>query len=124
MVTVIVQGGEPLGDCPTSWEEAEVWERKVNNLEEGEELKYKEGVNWSWDCGFKLDYDGGLVTVNSRFYPPKAHYGKTWDGTVSIYVLEKLVEQKSFDCKTLEQLRVQVEKYVKGVEKRILKCFK
>lgn len=27
-------------------------------------------VKWSWDCGLKLDYDGPILRVSSRFYPP------------------------------------------------------
>ena len=100
----IINGGNPLNDCPTDWEWAENWAEGAN--------KNSEGIDWNWDCGFKLDYDGPILRVSSRFYPPKTHYGKTWDGNVSIYLFDNEILKKEFDCPTLEDLKKEVESFV------------
>lgn len=106
--TIIMNGGNPFEGCPESWEEARSIQEKFNEGKEYGEPK------WEFDCGFKLDFDGPLVRVSSRFYPPKTHYGSTWDGTVTIFILDKEVEEKKFDCPTLDELKTQVEEYVKS----------
>ena len=111
---IVINGGEPLEGCPKSWDEAHKWEKQVNGNKE-EILD----VVWKYDCGFKLDYDGGLLYISSRFYPPKEHYGETWDGTVTIYLAGNTINKKAFDCKTLEELRKQVEGYVSSLADKI-----
>jgi hypothetical protein len=114
---IIVNGGDPINDCPTDWDAAKAWEGKANeNADHGDPM-------WRWDCGFKLDYDGGLIQVSSRFYPPKSHYGPKWDGDCTIRCSDKEVGKKHFECDTLEQLRTEVEAYVKTFEDKILKAF-
>ena len=39
-----------------NWESARKWEEKVNNDKTESEPK------WSWDCGFKLDFDGEIIS--------------------------------------------------------------
>lgn len=114
--TIIVNGGNALKDCPKCLEEAKIIETKLNTG------KYENDPQpqWKFDCGFKLDYDGELVRVSSRFYPPKTHYGPTWDGSVSIYFLQNKICSKKFDCETLEELHTQVEEYMIWVKERIL----
>lgn len=106
--TVIFNGGDPLGDCPTSWDEAHAWQDRVNANRTPDQVK------WSWDCGFKLDFDGRLgkrMEVTSRFYPPKTHYGATWDGSTAVTFLGIRFHRK-FDCRSLEQLRTEVEAWI------------
>lgn len=55
----------------------------------------------------------------SRFYPPKSHYGKTWDGTFTVCIFDKEVHEEKFDCETLEQLKTKVEKYTEGLHSKI-----
>lgn len=106
--TIIINGGEPLKDCPTDWDEAKKWEEGANIKKEDWEPK------WNWDCGFKLDFDAyGIVSVSSRFYPPKTYQGDTWDGNMTIKVLGKEVLKKEFDCPDLETLRKEVESFWK-----------
>jgi ABC-type glycerol-3-phosphate transport system substrate-binding protein len=112
--TVIVDGGDPLPGCPASWDEAHEWADRVNKDGNKSEVPF-----WSWDCGFKLDFDGPLVSVSSRFYPPKSHYGPTWDGSVAISVLGNPVITKSFDCKTLDELKKSVETFALGFAKAL-----
>jgi hypothetical protein len=110
-VNLIVNGGEPLKDCPKDWDKAKKWADKANQ---------EHGPQWEWDCGYKLDYDGPIFRVSSRFYPPKSHYGETWDGTVTIYYYGEEIAKKEFDCQSLEQLKTEVEEYVRGFRKRYL----
>ena len=111
---IIINGGEPLEGCPKSWDEAHKWEEKVNGNKE--EIT---NVIWKYDCGFKLDYDGGLLYVSSRFYPPKEHYGKTWDGTVTVSIAGKEISKQEFDCITLGELRDKVELYVNTIADKV-----
>lgn len=110
---IIINGGNGLKDCPKTYEAAHAWADKAN----GDNGTFY--PLWKFDCGFKLDYDGPLVHVSSRFYPPKTHYGETWDGTVSIMIGEDDLIEKSFDCETLEKLRVEVEAYVLDVKSKL-----
>lgn len=97
-----------------NWDNARLWATEANNG------KRKEEPKWDWDCNFKLDFDGDLVYIESRFYPPTGHYGKKWDGKLKVYVLGNCVLEKEFECETLEQLKKEVEsftKHYKGVIK-------
>lgn len=91
-----------------NWDEAKIWEESANRDKEN----YFNEPKWSWDCNFKLDFDGDLVYIESRFYPPMRHYGENWDGSVRVNVLGEKVLEKSFECETLEELRKQVEDFV------------
>lgn len=124
--TIIINGGNPLEGCPKSWEEAYDWEKKANDGELRKEYSKEHKPYWEWDCGFKLDYDGGLMRVSSRFYPPKTHYGKEWDGSVSIYLMneEEAACGATFKCETLEQLKEKVEKYVENIKNKLQKYLK
>lgn len=108
--TIIINGGNPLPGCPKDWNDAKEIELKLNN---GEDKEDGGKPFWDFDCGFKLDYDGPLLSVSSRFYPPKTHYGATWDGTVIIRLMGEGIAEKKLDCPTLEELKIQVEGYVK-----------
>lgn len=106
--TIIINGGDPLPGCPKSWDEANKWQETANaKKDEFEEPK------WRFDCGFKLDFDGPLISINSRFYPPTEHYGPGWDGNVTFYRMGVQIYQKNFECETLEQLKKEVESYVR-----------
>lgn len=110
---VIINGGDSLPGAPESWGAAHAWEEIVN----ADGFDYK--PEWRFDCGFKLDYDGPLIHVSSRFYPPAQFYGPTWDGSVKIIMGDDILDTREFDCKTLDELRTQVEAYVKSVRERI-----
>ncbi len=114
--TIILNGGNPLKDCPKDWEEARTIEAKLNTGKDEDDPQ----PLWKFDCGFKLDYDGQLIGVCSRFFPPTTHNGPTWDGTVTISFLQKEICSKKFDCDTLEELHTQVEEYMIGIKERIV----
>jgi hypothetical protein len=107
--TIIINGGDALPGCPNDWDEAKVIQDKLN------EGKDEDEPNWSFDCGFKLDFDGSIIKISSRFYPPKTNYGATWDGTVHVYFMGKEIKNMKFDCPTLEELKIQVEAYAKTI---------
>lgn len=113
--TIIINGGNPLPGCPNNWDEAKTIQAKLN------EGKGEDEPKWSFDCGFKLDFDGGIIRISSRFYPPKTHYGSTWDGNVSVYLLDKKIHTKEFDHNTLDELKKDVEMYVENIIEK-LKC--
>jgi len=117
--TIIMNGGNPLEGCPKDWDEAKKIQENLNlNKQEfGEPL-------WKFDCGFKLDFDGSLLRVSSRFYPPKTSYGATWDGSVTISIMGKDIEEKKFDCKTLDELKNQVECYVNSFSEKLRSLLK
>lgn len=76
---------------------------------------------WSWDCGLKLDYDGELCCISSRFYPPHKNsedYGK-YNGNISVYVLNEKIHTHEIEADTLENLKSLVEKYVLEIEDKI-----
>ncbi len=104
---IIINGGNPLNDCPTDWDKAKQWEDMANK-----DIDSKGGPEWSFDCGFKLDLDGPLISISSRFYPPKTHYGSTWDGVLSVNFMNETIKEKKFDCPTLEDLKKEVDAYI------------
>lgn len=108
--TIVFGGGANLPNAPESWEQFYKWVDEANKDKD----EYGEPY-WGTDCHFKLDYDGPLVTVSSRFYPPAKYYGPTWDRSVTVYVGEKEIVRKKFDCPTMDELRTKVETYVKVV---------
>jgi len=112
--TMVFNGGNPLSGCPKSYDEANKWADDVNaNKSDFHEPK------WSFDCGFKLDFDGPILDVSSRFYPPKSHYGPKWDGTVTIMLLGKEIIKEKFERDTLDQLKEAVEKFVKDFASKL-----
>lgn len=91
-----------------NWKEAEAWEEKAN----AKKQIFNE-PKWKWDCNFKLDFDGALLRISSRFYPPHKNAGDWWEGTVSVLFLDEKLIEKEFKCDTLDQLKTEVEKFVK-----------
>ena len=112
--TMVFNGGNPLKGCPESFEEADEWKNEANKEKEE---NYE--PLWSFDCGFKLDFDGPVMRVSSRFYPPKTHYGPKWDGSVIVFIFAKEILKKEFECDTLDQLKTEVEQYVNELASRI-----
>lgn len=104
---IVFNGGDPLPGCPTSYSDANAWADKANDGKD----EYYEPI-WKFDCGFKLDFDGPLICVSSRFYPPKSHYGPKWHGKVCIQLGDAKIVEKSFECESLDDLKDAVELYL------------
>ena len=93
------------------------WANDRNSINEDNGLD----ILWSWDCGLKLDFDGQLLSISSRFYPPhkvSAEYGK-YSGTVSLYFMANSIATKEFEADTLDELANNVEEFVSTFVKRL-----
>jgi len=94
------------------WEAAREWEMQSNidiNI-----------CQWSWDCGLKLDYDGDICKISSRFYPPHKHAapGK-WSGSISVIIGDEYIHNHKVESDTLDMLKITVEKYVSTILDKI-----
>ena len=96
-----------------AYEAAQQWQKEAN------ESNYL--INWSWDCGFKLDYDGSVCQINSRFYPPHkstVEYGK-YHGDITVILNNKEKHRHTLEAKSLDELRFLAEKHVDMFVKKI-----
>lgn len=89
------------------WKAAEQWEEKANKGKDEQDTPIK----WRWDCNFKLDFDGELLSISSRFYPPHKQHDKTilWDGTISLMFGGEKVKEIKLKADTLEEIRALAE---------------
>jgi len=102
---------------PESWEEAEAWESVANKSNSTWDMH---GPRWRFDCGFKLDYDGGIIQINSRFYPCRYTNGDfAWDGHISVYVLKCRIGDKHIKAANLKELRGKSEEYMNSIASAI-----
>jgi len=97
-----------------TWDNAKVWQDNANM---GKDV-YAE-PEWRFDCNFKLDFDGALLRISSRFYPPHYNIGDWWEGNVSVLFLDKEILRKYFKCDTLDELKSEVEKFTSDYGKTI-----
>jgi len=97
-----------------NWEEAIKWAEEANN-------KSDSNIKWSWDCGFKLDFDGDLLRVSSRFY---SHGDNIFDGSVTFYIGDEGIFQKEFSSRHIENLKTDVEEYVEAIHSNLVKLLK
>ena len=93
------------------WDAAYKWQENVNV--EGSLIK------WSWDCGLKLDYDGDVCRISSRFYPPhksSVGYGK-YHGTITVTIIDAIegIHKHEVEADTLDELQKTVENYVSKI---------
>lgn len=103
----VFNGGDPIKDCPKNWDDAKKWIEEANK-DKDEHLE----PTWSFDCGFKLDFDGSILSAISRFYPPKTDYGNDWDGSIDIYLLKEKIRTKKFKCNSLLELKMSIDNYM------------
>lgn len=67
---IIIDGGDPILDCPASYDIADKWADQANQDR----------------C--KFDYDGPIVSISSRFYPPRKHTTESDGPVVYRYILQ------------------------------------
>lgn len=91
-----------------NWDFARLWEANAN-----EKKQIHNEPKWKWDRGFKLDFDGSLLSISSRFYPPHKNSGNWWEGDVQVYFLGDEILRKEFKTNTLDELKTAVEKFTK-----------
>jgi len=90
------------------WDYANSWIEIANHKkEEDNEPK------WKFDCGFKLDFDGSIISVSSRFYPPHKNSSGLWEGNMHISVFGEIILTKEFKNNDLDALKIDVEKFIK-----------
>ena len=94
-----------MWDCAYKWQEQA---NKEDNL-----------IKWSWDCGLKLDYDGDVCRISSRFYPPHKssdEYGK-YHGTITVMIGDAIedIHKHELEANTLDELQKLAEDYVSKI---------
>jgi len=89
------------------WDFAMLWEAEAN-----EKKEIHNEPKWKWDSGFKLDFDGHLLSISSRFYPPHKNASNLWEGEVKVIFMGEKILIKEFTSKTLNELKSDVEKFV------------
>lgn len=95
------------------WDAAYAWIKEVNS---DDNL-----CKWSWDCGLKLDYDGDICKISSRFYPPhksSIEYGK-YHGTISVYIGDDEIHKHEVEATTLDDLKTIAESYSANIIEKI-----
>ena len=93
------------------WEKAKIWKEDAN----ADKNDYLEPV-WSWDCGLKLDFDGPLMSISSRFYQIN---DDIFSGSVSILIGGDNLHEREFTGKHITFLKNQVEEYVESVRGKL-----
>lgn len=91
------------------WDAAHKWQDHANDEDNL--------IKWSWDCGLKLDYDGDVCRIYSRFYPPhksSAEYGK-YHGTINVLIGVEYIHEYKIEADTLDELKKITEKYVSEI---------
>lgn len=95
------------------WDGAYKWQVEIN--------KEDNPIKWSWDCGLKLDYDGEVCSISSRFYPPhksSAEYGK-YHGNIKVMIGDETIHEKKIEESTLDELVNSTEEYVLSITDKI-----
>ena len=105
--------GNLLPGCPETYAEHHAWIDRANL-----EKEYYE-PRWRGGCNCKTDFDGPLIRVSSRFYPPMGHCGPGWDGTIHIWFLEDEIIEKKIEADSFEDLVKQTEEFVDGVKEKL-----
>lgn len=93
---------------------AQLWVHQANKDKEG-------GPTWDWDCQFKLDFDGDVLSIASRFRRSDRHgpLDGAWEGTVWVYLLSNLITQQGFKGKDVNEIRDKAEAYVQDLATKI-----
>tara|TARA_B100000700_G_scaffold329857_1_gene453281 strand:- start:8075 stop:8413 length:339 start_codon:yes stop_codon:yes gene_type:complete len=98
-----------------NWESAKEWQNVANKN------KQTDYSRWLFDCGFKLDFDGELISFTSRFYPPTPH-SPVWDGTIRLVIGEKVLKERKITAASLDELKKEAEACVSELKIKI-ECF-
>jgi hypothetical protein len=94
------------------WNEAKECAENANSEKQIQEIEPR----WSWDCGLKLDYDGGLLRVSSRFYQAD---NNIYNGSVSFLIGDETLFDREFSCRHIDVLKADVETYVAKITANI-----
>lgn len=100
-----------------NWNFANQWQEAANKLKD----KHVEPT-WEWDCNFKLNLDGPIISVSGRFYPPHKNTGDFWEGTMQVKLLGIGILRKEFKTSTMDDLTEKVEKSLQEYSEAIKQC--
>lgn len=101
---IVFNGGNPLPGCFETDEEAIAFCKKQNTNYDNR----FEAPIWTYDCGYKLDFDGPLLRISSRFYPPTTHFGPKWDGKMQVMLMSKEIATYSLEADSADELAERV----------------
>lgn len=104
----------PDAVTPANFKEADLW-AAVLNQDRDESAE----ATWSFDVGMKLDFDGPLISVISRFYPPGRHSSEGWSGEVTINLGALEIETREIKSDTIVALSEAAHAYVEEVRKSL-----
>lgn len=99
-----------------NWDNAKKWEECANQKDDD----FYDSPIWKFDCGFKLDYDGSILKVDSRFYP-NGNNNNTYDGSVTFNIKDETVFRREFSSRHIDILKKDVEQYIDSVFSNIVK---
>lgn len=94
------------------WEKAGPWAEKANTDKDIDAIEPR----WSWDCGLKLDFDGGLLRVSSRFYQ---RGDSIFSGQVAFLIGDDEIAEREFCPRHVDILKTDVEQYVATVRTQV-----
>ena len=82
---------------------------------------------WTPDCQSKQDYDGPLISISSRAYPPGYNQGQHWSSYVALHINlphhDYLVLRKhEVFGDTEAEMKAAAEKWVADESKALLSC--
>ena len=99
-----------------NWDNAKAWQENAN-----EKKEIHDEPKWSWDCGLKLDYDGEICRISSRFYPPHKHSADNskYSGNISVYIGDDEIHKYEVEASSLDSLKEIVEEYTSKIIERI-----
>lgn len=78
----------------------------------------KLGIKWTDDCQGKKDYDGDIVCISTRYWPPSREYGHKHTATCCVMIGDgypnfnhhsMIIADKEFEGDSFEEIREQVE---------------
>lgn len=109
---------------PMPWHDAIKWKKQANEGKDHNSCGTLAFPNWSWGCSFRLDYDGGIVRLNSRFWPESPDDTKEplWNGVCHFSIFDVNIIEKTFPNTQLDQLRIDVETWVNETTSLIASC--
>lgn len=102
-----------------NWGDAHKWQERANGVPMEKQDSEKRPM-WCFDTGYKLNYDGSIFSISSRFYPPhKQSGGKGWSGVVILYIMDDVFLERHVKSDTLDELKSKVEAYINEMAKNV-----
>ncbi len=96
-----------------TYDNARIWAESANKGKDIYDYCYDQPF-WNWQSGFKLNIEGQLLSVDGMFSPPNKNNGDWWEGTIRVILLKKEILAKDFKCNTLDELKADVDLFIKS----------